>query len=1322
MPDPVNLADEFAPPDTKAAGAATETTSEHANLLAEFEPPPKKEQYAVVNDAVHKARQWTTASPEERPQLLDKWVGATNPDDAPSRHLTEIPGTLRDEKQFAPLATLPRIDNEAVQAMSRSQSFDLVGMYNGIAPIISSFTSPMSLETMGTFGALSSVAKGAGPAAPLAEKALTALKVYFAADMAKGAGEAAGKASVETNTENVTSALVHAGLAALAGHSAVEDVATPQGEPVNVPKEESPAEVPLRQEQPENGPKKVDGSESDKAPVALADEFEPPKSGSEEHAVITDYLNQGDEAPAVKQPKPSEPAPEADKAAPPAGGATSIKNAVVDEERASRGLPPAMEPAAREFGTAWDDAAKRIEADPKAPEKLVDELLDKPRALSDTENAMLLRHQIDLQNQFDKVASRVIDGAEDATPETLAADKIQLAGLSDDLLDLYNAGKQAGTEQGRGLNSRKMLANEDYSLARMITKRRAVNEGETLTPKQAAETQELHAKIAATQKAFDEYVAKTEAGKPVTATTNKARNVVSRFISERADEARARIKERLTSGRVQSGLDPVDLADHALVGADYIAKGVEKFADWSEAMLKEFGDRIKPHLKDIFGKSEEAKADSDNQEIRQQVEKRTTALESQIATLKKKLETGDTSPAAVKANRPSVEEIEKLEQERDSLRNDLSDMREREAKVAQLKDAIAEKEQKIAEGDLAAKEQPVNRPAQPEIETLKQERDALNDQIDELRHPTKTPTELAAGSLDRRIAELERQIKTGEIFPEGKKPKTQDRALKSKQDRLDQLKFERENMRETIQPSPDPRIAKTPEEIKLGALKTRLKNSAEKYRERTASGDFGPRPKPKPTALDSEGLRLKAQNERAKQEFQTALIKDRLENRTDLEKAQDTLVRWRRGFLLSGPVTLAKLTGAAVLRAVTTPLEELTGAALGKVVPSLMERAPRHGGFNAEAEAKAITSVFTKGMDDAFKTLTSGKSDLDVLYGKGVGGKVRQSDVIPQSVIDFFGHLHGALKAPIKRAEFERSMVKRTAVAIRNGVDVGDPLVQQALSVAAYKDANRAIFMQDNIVSKAWNTGLGGLENINIDGKRSAVGKAVGTTLRTLMPIVKVPTNIVAEAAEYTIGSVTGSVQLARAWKAGMENLKPEQADAIARQLKKGSLGAAALLLGYYNKDNFGGFYQQGEKRKKSDVEVGAARIDGQDIGKSLIHSSLVETIQLGATISRIQEQKVKHGSNSLPDSIGLATLGLAEELPFVRTPIEIGKLFDKNTRPYTEGELVKGLVVPAAVSQTAQYFDRDERGDPIKRKATTIPEHIESGIPGLREKLPVKR
>jgi hypothetical protein len=430
-----------------------------------------------------------------------------------------------------------------------------------------------------------------------------------------------------------------------------------------------------------------------------------------------------------------------------------------------------------------------------------------------------------------------------------------------------------------------------------------------------------------------------------------------------------------------------------------------------------------------------------------------------------------------------------------------------------------------------------------------------------------------------------------------------------------------------------------------------------------------------------------------------------------------TFVKWRRGFLLSGPITLAKLTAAAVERGVFTPIEEAVGTALPS---ALKANAPRQGGFSVKAEAKAITSSFTKGMADAAQTLKTGKSDLDVLYGHGPSGNVRVSDVIPRSMIDFFGSLHGALKAPIKRAEFERSLQKRTEYAIRQGVDVSDPMVQTRLSVEAYKDANRAIFMQDNVVTNAWNAGLRLLEaKQKATGQVSVPGKIISTTLRTLLPIVKVPTNIVAETFETATGLVTGSAKLAFALRKGLENLTPEQSDVIARELKKGSLGAAVIALGYFNADTVGGYYQQGEKRKPGDVKAGSIRVYGQNVPSFLLHNPLLETLQLGATIRRVADSKVKGAKNGLGTGVWTSALGLTEELPFVRTPIELAKVFDPKERTYAEGELAKGFLVPQALDFVARETDTKANGEPQKRKPATVLQHVEAGIPGLRQTVP---
>ena len=258
---------------------------------------------------------------------------------------------------------------------------------------------------------------------------------------------------------------------------------------------------------------------------------------------------------------------------------TGIRNAVVDIERAKRGLPPAMQPARRAFGLVWDEAMARLDQDPAATEELLAELREQPRALSDVEDALLLQRQISLQNQYGKMTRELAQAYDDAKvfPER-AADaeeiKLHVAKLSDDLLDLYNIGKEAGTETARGLSARRMMATEDYSLVQMELSKRAANEGNGLTDAQRDEVQKLHDKIAATQKAFDDYRAKAEAEQA----GREASETVTALNQKVESETRNRGK-----GKVQAG---------AMLDEQGIVAGLKQ-ARAEHRPLEELGDYIR---------------------------------------------------------------------------------------------------------------------------------------------------------------------------------------------------------------------------------------------------------------------------------------------------------------------------------------------------------------------------------------------------------------------------------------------------------------------------------------------------------------------------------------------------------------------------------------------------------------------------------------------------------------------------------------------------------------------------------------------------------
>lgn len=465
---------------------------------------------------------------------------------------------------------------------------------------------------------------------------------------------------------------------------------------------------------------------------------------------------------------------------------------------------------------------------------------------------------------------------------------------------------------------------------------------------------------------------------------------------------------------------------------------------------------------------------------------------------------------------------------------------------------------------------------------------------------------------------------------------------------------------------------------------------------------------------DPQAMKLRAEYERQKDSWNDDLKKIELSKRTNLDKVQDTFIKWERAFKLSGITTLGKLGMAAVTRMTTTPIEEGVGGIYSKMIPSIANKATGEGGLNVKAEAKAITSAFTQGMKDSYDILSKtkrGKSDIESVFGK--------KGELPPEALGFFGQLHSAVKAPVKRAAFERSMTKRITANLKNGVDVSDPLVQSHIALQAYKDANRAIFMQDNFVSDKYRSFISSLEKSKTYPELS---KGTATVMQWMIPFVKVPTNIVGEVGTHVAGLPIGAAKIAHAvFTKGLKNLSEDEADMVMRNLKKGSLGAGALLLGYFNPTTFGGYYQQGEKRDDKDVKAGAAKIFGHTIPIWLLESPIFQTMQLGSTIRRVADTKVKDIPKGITSGIMAASLGLAEHEPLVDQPTRILEAIKSDKeRSYFLDEMAKSTIEPALLQNIAEGKEWFQSGS-VKHKPETLGEHLEMGVPGLREKVPTK-
>jgi len=504
-----------------------------------------------------------------------------------------------------------------------------------------------------------------------------------------------------------------------------------------------------------------------------------------------------------------------------------------------------------------------------------------------------------------------------------------------------------------------------------------------------------------------------------------------------------------------------------------------------------------------------------------------------------------------------------------------------------------------------------------------------------------------------------------------------------------------------------------PQETALKTYKTRITKRIADLQKQLDTGDFA-KPTRGQTVLDQQAQDLKAQSEKLKGKVDDAIHKQKLAARTPVEKGAALFQKWRRAVLLSSVNTLGKLTTAAMMRFGTTPIEELIGGVLSKMpgLSDIAEKAPREGGgLNISAEAKAFGQFFEKATyQDIKEAVKTGKTSLDYLYGK--------KGTLPPEALDFFGHLHGALKVLPKRAEFFRSLEKRAQWALDNHLDINDPKVQATMAADAYIDANRAIFMQENFINTGFRMLMGYFRSQGLSGKSTEF------MIKTVLPIVKVPTNIVAETGTFAAGTVTGSIDALRVLvsKDGLKNLTGHEADNIMRSLKKGSIGLAVLAMGYYAGGSTGfiqstGFYQPGDEKKEKKAET--LTIGGVDVPPWIQHTPVGLVFEMGATMRRVNDAYTMKGkSGGYVAGASAAALGTAKKVPFLEEATRLGEATrTADSAGLFLDDLIESLIVPPDVRRVAQMQDPQNK----QRKPTNLEQTIEKNVPGMQENVPTK-
>lgn len=323
---------------------------------------------------------------------------------------------------------------------------------------------------------------------------------------------------------------------------------------------------------------------------------------------------------ATPEPPPVTPS-EAEAALPPMPETTAAYNEETDKLLAAGGFEPIAKPARKALGTSWDEAQQQVAADTDKGSRLVEELNANPRTLvDDVESGVLLHELATRKAEQVKAQEALFAAVESGDADSITDAKARLEKARTRTFEAITAAKLTGTAWGRAGRFRQVHLDQDFSLVAMEAAWRSeVNGGKPLTPDQSKLIAELHKKIAESEAkvaAFEAKEAEAEAkrvfdeaireAKKEAATAKKNGNRVATFLHEQAAKARARIIAR--RGKLFSTIDPLNIAglvDEAIIGADHIANGLKELKAWSAAMIKDFGERLRPALPALFEKSKE---------------------------------------------------------------------------------------------------------------------------------------------------------------------------------------------------------------------------------------------------------------------------------------------------------------------------------------------------------------------------------------------------------------------------------------------------------------------------------------------------------------------------------------------------------------------------------------------------------------------------------------------------------------------------------------------------------------------------------------------
>lgn len=328
--------------------------------------------------------------------------------------------------------------------------------------------------------------------------------------------------------------------------------------------------------------------------------------------------------PLTDEPPASPPAPL------PEGQTVGIKNASVDALRQQLNLPPEPPREGLPSKQAHAEALARTAQDPEAQRRVVDDIDTTGRQADAVESIIISKELVDANRARQEAEGRLDAATEIGDPAAIAQAKTEVDATQARFNKVSDVAYATGTRWSDVGRMRQQLLNQDYSLAEQVRRQERTNGG-PVTPEQmatikrdVADLQAANTKLEQLNAAHQQRIAVMEAERATqaalqrTAKERRARanpppEVRARGLerlSQMADEARERLSKRAglllsvvgDEGPARPGSRSLqaDLHDISIIAADLLAKGVVATAELGERLVKEFGEKVRPHLPAIM--------------------------------------------------------------------------------------------------------------------------------------------------------------------------------------------------------------------------------------------------------------------------------------------------------------------------------------------------------------------------------------------------------------------------------------------------------------------------------------------------------------------------------------------------------------------------------------------------------------------------------------------------------------------------------------------------------------------------------------------------